>query len=266
MRRLTGDHWVMEMSREHAPAYRIDPGERVVIETLDCYGGFVSRDGGLLEGHLANAATGPIEIAGSQPGEALAVTIHEVAPADWGFIGGGGESTAFSVVGKFTMIEMREGQAHFPWGLTLPLAPVVGVIGLAPAGEAVPTTTPGDHGGNLDTTGIGPGTTLFLPVAVEGARLALGDVHALQGDGESGGTGVECAATVTLSAVRVAQPLSSLPYLVRDDRLAILASAQTLDEAATRAVTEMGRMLAALTGRSEVEGRRLLSVAGDVRV
>jgi amidase len=261
MQRLTSDHFIGELSRHHPPVYQIDEGETVLVETLDCHGGLVGRDGALRGTRAyANPATGPIEVKGSQPGEALAITIHEVRPADWGFIGGGGDSE------RFTVVELKDGVAIYPWGLRLSVEPVIGVIGLAPAGDPAPTTTPGEHGGNLDTIDVRAGATLFLPVAVSGALLALGDVHALQGDGECGGTGIECAAEVTLSVRRVANPLSTSPYLVRDDELMLLASADTLDEAAWQAVAEMAKLLIRLLGISDVEARRLLSTAGDLRI
>ena len=261
MRRLTSDRFVSEMSKATPPAYTIEEGERVIVETLDCDGGMRGRDG-LIRGERkhANPATGPIEVNGSQPGEALAVTIHEIKTAEWGFISGGGDRE------RATLIELQDGVAIYPWGLRLPVAPIVGVMGVAPAGYSVPTTTPGDHGGNLDIADLCAGATLFLPVAVPGAMLALGDVHALQGDGEVGGTGIECAAEVILSARRVTDPLSSVPYLLRDDRLMVLAAGETLDDAAWRAVAEGAKVISKLTGLSDCEARRLLSTAGELRI
>ena len=140
MQRLTSDHFVTEMSKEHPPAYHMEDGETVVIETRDCDDGMRKRDG-TLRGRTPrpNPATGPIEVEGSQPGEALAVTIHEIRPADWGFISGGGDAE------RATPIEIKDGLAIYPWGLRLPVEPLVGVVGVAPAGDPVPTTTPGRH-------------------------------------------------------------------------------------------------------------------------
>ena len=261
MRRLTSDHFISEMSRGHPAVYSIKPGETVIVETLDCHGGMVGKDGRHRPGPTcANPATGPIEIKGAEPGQAVAVRIHEVRPADWGFISGGGDREAATVV------DMKDGAAAFPWGLRLPLDPMIGVIGLAPGGGPVPTTTPGDHGGNLDTVDVRAGATLFLPVAVPGGLLALGDIHALQGDGECGGTGIECAAQVTLSTEIVADPLWSGPYLVRDDKLVVIASADTLDDAAWKAVGDMAQVLSKLTRLTDVQSRRLLSTAGEIRI
>ena len=263
MRRLTKDKFVTALGTENPAAYTIADGETVVVETRDCFGDFVTREGEIIPGSPgANPATGPIEVKGSQPGEALAVTIEEVKPAEWGFIAGGGAEEGE----PFTVIEMRDGKAHYPWGLVLPLDPMIGVIGVAPEGEAVPTTTPSDWGGNLDTREIRAGSTIYFPVAVPGAMLALGDVHALQGDAESCGTGIECSAEVTLTVRRVPEMLWRCPLIVREDELMLVASADTLDAAAWRAVEEMAGLISTLTGLSYVESRRLLSTAGDIRI
>jgi len=261
MRRLSRERFVIALSRENAPRYTVEDGETVVVETPDCHGGFVARDGTMRPGAPGpNPCTGPIEVSGSQPGEAVAVTIHEVKPGDWGFIGGGEEGA------RFTVVEIRDGRAIYPWGLELPVAPLIGAIGVAPPGEPVPMTTPSDWGGNLDTVDVCAGATLYLPVAVQGAMLALGDAHALQGDSECCGTGIECEAEVTLTVRRVKDPLWPSVYLVRDDRLMIFSHGDTVDEAAWAVVAAMANLLTKLTGLSELDARRLLSTAGEVRI
>ncbi len=261
MRRLTRDKFVTELNKANPPTYEIDDGETVVIETPDCHGGFVGRDGAMRPGAPSpNPSTGPIVVKGSQSGEAIAATIHDVEPGDWGFIAGGEKGAEFAVV------DIADRVATYPWGLKLPVRPIVGVIGTAPPGDPVPTTTPSDWGGNLDTTDIQAGATVYLPVAIPGAMLVLGDVHALQGDSECCGTGIECEAEVTLTVRRVREPLWPTVYLVRGDELMVFAHGDTVDEAAWGSVEAMSKLLSKLTGLSEVDGRRLLSTAGDVRI
>jgi amidase len=261
MRRLTADHFVNELDRRHPAAYTIEDGETVLVETADCHGGFVGREGALRPGGpRPNPATGPIAVKGATPGEALAVAIRQVKPAEWGFIGGGAQGE------PFTVVDIKDGVATYPWGLRLPVNPIIGVIGLAPPGEPVPTNTPSDWGGNLDTVDICAGATIYLPVAVPGGMLALGDVHALQGDSECCGTGIECAAEVTLTVRREPYPIWHKTYLVRDDRLMVFAHADTVDDAAWGAVDQMVQLLTKITPRTEVEARRLLSTAGEVRI
>ena len=261
MRRLGRTAFVSELSRANPAAYHIDDGETVLVETPDCRGGYVTRDGILRpDSPGPNPSTGPIEIRGAMPGEAIAVTIHEVRTADWGFIGGGGEGD------EVTLIDIADGVAIYPWGLRVPVDPIVGVIGVAPPGDPIPTTTPSDWGGNLDTIDVCAGATVYLPVAVPGAMLAVGDVHALQGDSECSGTGIECAAEVTLTARRVADPIWPALYLVRDNQLMLFGHGDSVDDAAWAAVEAMSKLLSKLTGLSETEGCRLLSTVGDVRI
>jgi amidase len=260
MRRLTRDRYVAELNKISPAAYSVDDGETVLVETLDCHGGHVGRDGKLRpDAPGPNPATGPIEVKGSQPGEALAVTIGKVDAVDWGFIGGAGED-------GFTIVDFEDGVAVYPWGLRLPLDPIIGAIGVAPPGDPVPMTTPSDWGGNLDTVDVCAGATVYLPVAVPGAMLALGDVHALQGDSECCGTGIECPAEVTLTVRRVKKPLWPTVYLVRDDKLMIFAHSESLDEAAWGVVDAMAKLLTRLTGLPDGHSRQLLSTAGEVRI
>ncbi|MBM4047107.1 MAG: hypothetical protein FJ279_18550 [Planctomycetes bacterium] len=261
MRRLTREHFVTEMSKANAPAYVVEDGETVVVETIDAAGGFMGRDGVRRQGARGgNPATGPIEAKGSQPGEAIAVTIHEVRVADWGYIAGVDKDA------KATIIEMAGGVATYPWGLRLPVRPVIGVIGTAPPGEAIPTTVPSDWGGNLDTVDICAGATVCLPVAVSGALLALGDVHALQGESECCGTGIECFAEVTATVRRVRNPVWPKVHVVRNDKLMVFAHSEDLDAAAWDAVADMAKLLTKLTGLPDIQARRLLSTAGDVAI
>ena len=258
MRRLARSAFVSELSRSNPAAYRVDDGETVLVETPDCRGGYVTREGVLRANSPGpNPSTGPIEVRGASPGEAIAVTIHSVTTGDWGFIGGEEE---------FTLVDIVDGVAVYPWGLRLPVNPMVGVIGVAPPEGAVPATTPSDWGGNLDTGEVCAGATVYLPVAVPGGMLALGDVHALQGDGECSGTGIECEAEVTITVRRVQCPLWPAVYLVRDDQLMLFGHGATLDEAAWTAVEAMSECLSKLTGRSKIEGCRLLSTVGEVRI
>jgi amidase len=124
---------------------------------------------------------------------------------------------------------------------------------------------PGDHGGNMDTRDVTAGATLYLTAQIEGGLLAMGDVHALQGDGETSGQGIETSAEITLRVRIVSEGLSSRPYLVRNGELMVVASAPSLEEAARQAVEEMATIV---SDRSELrydEARMLLGLVGDLR-
>ena len=161
---------------------------------------------------------------------------------------------------------IMDGVAYLPGDVRVPVRPMIGVLGVAPAGAAVPTGTPGPHGGNMDTALIGEGATVYLPIAAPGALLAAGDLHAVMGDGEICGTGVEVAGRVTLRVtVRRDLPIVN-PVVATSDVVATVASAPTLDEAAILATRDMANLLGARLGLDAVEATMLMSAAGELRV
>lgn len=221
-----------------APRLTVQPGETVVVETVDCNYGSVARDIERLAGpdlapdlqaliaagaypeqpegdrdprlSYGHPLTGPIAVAGAQPGDTLAVEIVDIRPAAWGWNACSSAPDGMGLLnddigelpgGRTTHIwDLRDGAtARFKPGIRVPLNPFPGVIGVAPAEPGQHSTIPPRrNGGNMDLRHLTAGTTLYLPVLVPGALLSLGDVHAAQGDGEVTGTGIEMDATLTL--------------------------------------------------------------------
>ncbi len=259
VQRLSRNEFVCELSADHSPAYQVQVGEVFVVETQDCHGGQVLREGRSLQERdraLSNPATGPILVEGLQPGDAAAVEVLDVKVADRGIVVAGPE---------WKVVPIENGAAVFAEDVRLPVEPVIGVIGLAPREGAVPTVTPGDHGGNLDTVDIRPGATIVLPVAHEGGLLALGDVHAVQGDGEISGTGLEVEAEAVLRVTRVVEPLSARPYILTATQVATIGSAPEWPEAIRTAVDDMVALVAKRRGVSPAEAKMLVSLAGDLK-
>jgi acetamidase/formamidase len=124
--------------------------------------------------------------------------------------------------------------------LILPLAPMLGCFGVAPTlGQAISTATSGEYGGNMDYRRFCPGTTVYLPVAAAGALFYLGDCHAVQGDGEIVGTGIETCfeVTVTLTVDKGNAPV--WPRGETADCIFTVGNARPLDQALQHATTEM---------------------------
>ncbi|MCK9906268.1 acetamidase/formamidase family protein, partial [Frankia sp. Cpl3] len=130
------------------------------------------------------------------------------------------------------MVPVENGEALLSEQLRIPINPMIGVIGTAPATEGISCGTPGDHGGNMDCKQIREGTTLFLPVNVPGALFALGDLHAAMADGEIAVCGVEIAGEVTVSLEVIKGKNWPLPMAVNDGHLITIASEKELDAAA----------------------------------
>ncbi|MFR1639233.1 MAG: hypothetical protein ACLSVD_08715 [Eggerthellaceae bacterium] len=147
--------------------------------------------------------------------------------------------------------------------LSIPLNPMIGVIGVAPAGDPVNCGTPGSHGGNMDNTAITTGATLYFPVAVGRAvRLRR---HAAMGDGRDQRVGPRWPATLRSRLLRC----PTCTWLIRLSRTARTSAScvrQSLDAAADRAVHEMVDLLHDRTGIDEAELVMLLSLVADVQV
>jgi len=265
------DQSVFSLSAEAPPVARIRPGESFVLDTADCFSDQIQSAKATPSGvdweHI-NPATGPVFIEGAEPGDVLSVLIERIDIAHRGVMAVSGD---FGVLRdrfecmSFAMIPI-EGDSAQVAGATVPVRPMIGVIGVAPSGPAVPCGSPGSHGGNMDTRLIGEGATLYLPVFVSGGLLAAGDLHAAMGDGEICGTGVEVAGSVQLRVdVRRDVHLTS-PVLETSEVVATIASAETLDEAADRATGDMADLLTQRLGLTAVDATMLMSAAGQLQV
>lgn len=265
------DTKVHAMSRDNAPAARCKDGDTVVFETLDCFGCQLTSEDQRMAGldwSNINPATGPLFIEGAKPGDVLKVEILSIELDDHGvMIHSGGEGvTGNAVKGDVTKIlPIENGMARFNDRLAFPLKPMIGVIGTAPVGDPVDTGTPGAHGGNMDCTRIGEGAALYLPVNTEGALLAMGDLHALMGDGEVGVCGVEIAGRVTVRVTVLKGCKLPTPFLVDDQDAMAVFSAKTADAACEGAVAAMHAFLVGELGMDGHEAGMLLSIAGNLR-
>ncbi|ELZ55922.1 MULTISPECIES: acetamidase/formamidase family protein [Halorubrum] len=285
------DGHVYEFGPEMDPVYEADDGESVTIETIDSLNGAIQSDDDLLDAipEEVNAATGPIAVAGASPGDVLAVDIEAVRVAEDrgrvltapGFgllqddpeidhpatrvteVEGGG-----AVDGEAGGPENGDGGRIDFEGIDVPIEPVIGTIGVATGGETVSTLTPDDHGGNLDTTDVTGGTTVYFPVFQEGAMLAMGDAKAAMADGEMCGTGAEIAVEVDATLSVIEDPTVSLdrPVVDTGDAVKTLASAETLEEAVELANGDMLDLLAHHHGLSRTDAYLFSSLVGGLEV
>jgi len=165
------------------------------------------------------------------------------------------------------VLPIHDGQVCYQEKFAIPVRPMIGVIGTAPThGESISTGIPGSHGGNMDCKEIVEGVTLYLPVNVPGGLLAMGDVHAVMGDGEVATCGAEIAAEITVRVTVVKQLGISFPFLVNDTHIMTVCSAKTLDEAADGAALNMQELLIKYLEIKNEEAVILLSLTGDLRI
>lgn len=266
------DTKIHKMSKDNPAVATAKSGDIVCFETLDCFGCQLQSEDqhlGGLDWSCINPATGPLFIDGAMPGDVLKVEILNIKLDDHGvMVDGPGEGVTGVAVSEETtkIIPIVDGMVQFNDKLQFPIKPMIGVIGTAPAGEAVDTGTPDAHGGNMDCTQIGEGATLYLPVHVEGALLAMGDLHALMGDGEVEVCGVEIAGAVTVRVTTLKNCKLPTPFLVNKESAMAIFSAITVDEACVGATMAMHRFLMEELHMNEHEAGMLLSVVGNLRI
>ncbi len=272
MLKITRDTVVYAMSPENAPVARAKDGDTLIFETMDCFGGQIVTETdrmGTLDWSRINPATGPVYIEGAAPGDTLKVEILRVdlAPQAATVEAPGDGITGLAATEEVTKIlPVSDGTVVFNDRITLPEQAMIGVIGTAPKGAAISTGTPDLHGGNMDCKRIGAGATLYLPVNVEGALLAMGDLHAVMGDGEVCVCGAEIAGEITVRVTVVkGQPLP-LPFLVTKDAAMAIYSAEGLDATAEGTTLRMRSFLIDAVGMQPHEAGMLLSLAGDLRI
>lgn len=271
MKRISSDSVIFEMNANHPAVDRIAAGDTVIFETLDCFSNTVESEDdtiGTIDFSKVNPATGPVFVEGAQPGDTLKVTIDKIEINDTGVAvtAPGVGPLAEQIKKERTVIgQVHEDSVEY-LGLTLPKRVMIGVIGTAPGGEPVNTGTPDTHGGNMDTILVKEGVTLYLPVEVEGAMLAMGDMHAAMGDGEIAGSGLEVAGEITVTVEVEKECHLPLPFIETEDLYVAIGSAPTLDEAATVALKQMTDFIVDRTDLDLSEAAILLSLAGDLKV
>ncbi len=271
MRKLTRDTVFYAFSGDLEPALEIDPGEKVQMETHDCFCGQVQTEADTVEDldwGRVNPATGPVYIRGALPGDILAVDIEDVTVADQGAMAAvPGEGALGDIITETeTRIFRMEGdQAIFNDKVRLPVKPMIGVIGVAPKGEPVPNGTPDAHGGNMDCTLIGAGCTVYLPINTEGALLGMGDMHSVMGDGEIVVCGLEVPGEVVFSTRVLREAKLPTPFLDTTDLVATVCSALTADEAADGAIHGMAQFLTETVGMGVNEAGMIMSLAGELK-
>ncbi|MGW0431189.1 acetamidase/formamidase family protein [Micromonospora sp. NPDC003197] len=268
----------------HQPVAEVKPGNVLVTTTEDCFGGAVRTVDDLPTQvcQAFNPVVGPFHVVDAEPGDTLALHFADLTPArDWGM------SATFPHFGALTSthttatlqppleervwrydIDVEAGIVRYharrsDFTVDLPLDPMLGTVGVAPAGgEARSTIVPDAHGGNLDTPELRAGTTVYLGVNVPGALFAFGDGHARQGQGEVCGVAVETAMQVTVAVELIKGVTTPWPRIETDDKLISIGAARPLEDAYRISQHDLVTWAVDLTGLELLDAYQLVSQAG----
>lgn len=263
----------------------VDPGDTVIYQTLDASWG---RAGERAFGQpqqikpnreidTGHALTGPVTIRGAEPGHVLEVHIGTLTPGRWGWTWAGPMAhrdrdylglTDEAVIDWNLDLDQGVATDSSGRGIEVALHPFMGVMGNCPAEPGdLPTWPPRRVGGNLDCKELVSGSTLWLPIEVEGALFSVGDGHGAQGDGEVGSTGIECPMDrVELTfGVRTDMSLQA-PRAETPTGLLTLGFGADLDDAAEQALSGMLDYLTERYPLTRAEAGVIASVAVDLRI
>lgn len=265
------------------PVHRITPGTLLRLWTEDAFSGRLQspsdRPSEKLDMREVNPQTGPFYVEGAEPGDTLALHFVELEPArDWAASAtipffGGLTSTDRTVtlqdpLSERTWIYQLDGERRVvlfealgsDFRLDLPLEPMLGTVGVAPAGREVRTSlVPDMFGGNMDTPEMRAGATCYLGVNVEGALFSVGDGHYRQGEGEACGTAVEGAMNVTLIVELIKGHAPVWPRIEQDDHYVVVASSRPLEDAWRASQAGMIDWLQQLYGLDRLDAYQLLT-------
>ena len=267
-------------SRDLTPALTIESGDTVAFSCLDSGWHvapgktFEPRDEELDKGH---ALVGPIEVRGARAGQTLAVRIDEVRVGPFGATVAGGWSTPLNdrlgmsdgeTLVLHWSLDAERGIGRDPHGREVELRPFPGVLGMPPPEPGVHATAPPRRwGGNIDCKELVAGTTLFLPISVDGAFFSAGDGHARQGDGEVSQTAIECPLDrVELTLSVEDRPGLNTPIAWTPDAWLTFGFDEDLDEAAAAATDAMLELMRRELDLERADALALASVVVDLRV
>lgn len=268
MKHLDREHRIYVLDPDNVPAITIDSGEELMVETWDAFEGI--RDPAVISArHLRGPATGPIYVNGAEPGDALKVEFISITPKEGAVhmvMPGRGFLDEEFTDGYPTIITLEGDHAVLPSGIRLPLRPSMGLVATTPTYQQSTASDSGPYGGDIDMKELVAGSTLYLPVFVPGGLLAMGDCHALVGDGAVAGTGAECSADTHLRVTVEKGMGITGPQAMTPDHFVVLGYGEELGPAMKQAVKTMVDFLVREKGIAPYDAYTLLSLAGDVRV
>ena len=267
------------------PLARIKPGSVLELFTEDCFAGRVRSERDLVsevcEFPFLNPQTGPFYIEGAEVGDTVAVHFISIEPArDWA------ASTTVPLFGALTATHLtallnaplpevvwiwqldrarrlcRFQARHGDFAVDLPLDPMHGTVGVAPANlEVRSALVPDAFGGNMDTPEMRAGVTCYLGVNVEGALLSLGDGHARQGEGETCGVAVECAMNTVIAVELLKGRSCPWPRIETDDHIISTGSVRPLEDAFRIAQSDLVHWLGEDFGLETMDAYQLVTQA-----
>lgn len=261
-------------SPTETPALRISPGtgERIGFETSDEVYRQLHEHGSMDKLTVGiNPVTGPVYVEGAEPGDVLAVTIHDILLTDCGWsVSLPGSGALQDLMGQKVFarrVPIDEAGVHVTDRHTFAPRPMIGCIGTAPVEGTNSTIMPTYHqGGNMDLTECRPGATVYLPVMVAGAYLSIGDIHAIMAEGESSFVAIEAQGTAVVSVDVVKSMHLRAPRVELDDEWVFVGLGDPVQESIKRGYEDMFHFLTTDHGWDAGDAYAVMSAVAHSRL
>ncbi len=285
VQKITRDRISYVFDRRLEPVLRVADGEVFQVETEDARTGKTRTPETIRTEYVkalrakgpyyGNPVNGPIHVAGAEPGDTLAVHIQAMECDTLGYFGYW--PFVYHLEDWFRepvtdLVEIQGGAVHYtmqtaagPHTLRIPARPMIGCIGTALPLEVPTTANAGSFGGNLDVPEVAPDSIVYLPVAVPGAMLYLGDCHPYQGDGEVSGCEMRSLVTVSVRVLKGWTRHAIWPRIETPTHLVTVGAASPAESAQWIAIRQMILWLEERHGWTKEDARRLLALTCDLR-
>lgn len=272
MNRVTRNNIIHIMSKDNVPSVKVQSGERIFVETAKpgIPDEVFTKDYSVEPfPKRILSITGPIYVEDCTPDDVLKVRIHSIELDNAGKMWMGQwmgllmDEVDHCYLKKITV---ENNHVNFNEKIKIPVMPMIGTIGVAPAGEDIACLYPGLHGGNMDVPAVTTGNIVYLPVQVEGALLSLGDVHAAMGAGEILGTGVEIGSTVEIEIEVEKNRKISAPYIETPTTYEFIASNGDLLQACKEATKQAIAFVQEHSDCSFDESYALVGQTGNLKI
>ena len=271
---ITKDQAWGAFSPTREPVLTVEPGagDLISFETDDLAYAQMEEFGDLAKVTATiNPVTGPVHVTGAEPGDVLAVTIHDIAVAEQGWSvsipGAGALADRMGPDFFVRRVPVRDGRVQLTDTLDCAAAPMIGCLGVAPAagdGSTVMPTYP--TGGNMDLTDAKVGSTVYLPVQVPGALLSVGDLHAVMARGESTFVAIEIAGTATVSVDLIKDKALRAPQVDTGDEWVCVGLGDPVQDSIVLAYESLFAVMVDEHGWSREDAYVVLSALGHTEL
>ena len=269
MKQLGPEQVCHRFSAEDPPGLRVESGEDFSVRTTDRFRNVSKTDPDFAKSDIVRSMNGPVYINGVHAGDTLKVEFLSMSPAEpcAYVLALPGHGALGNRIPNFLMetVDVTGQDAVFPNGTSVPIRPMLGLIGVAPEqGEAGLSAT-GPFGGQLSITDVTAGSALYLPVFHDGAFLSMGDSHLAMGEGESTSSAVEGSMSITLRASASQDVKVSGPMVVTPEHVISFGRGVTMEEAAHTATLAMADLLMSRLNISATDAAMLIGCGADLR-